>query len=189
MTSRTSNMSWLEWRRRTERCIMAAIREMVREQWTEMKACHYALRTFHRLASICDLLQPIAETCDRAGQSFLSQFQLVLNEVVTQLEHCILQACVGRGGPGGLEAMLNEELVSLSDFDRGIYDDSQNDIPLKDAPTPDEFVASLISVSSSVSSVSPAAHAGHALKSLHEIERALNSLQEIERAWVGSLVD
>lgn len=114
---------------------------------------------------------------------------MVLNEVVTQLEHCILQACVGRGGPGGLEAMLNEELVSLSDFDRGTYDDSQNDLPLKDAPTPDEFVASLISVSSSVSSVSPAAHAGHALKSLHEIERALNSLQEIERAWVGSLVD
>ena len=162
MTSWTSDMSWLVWRRRTERCIMSKIREMVQEQPSDTRSCHYAFRTFHRLALITDLVQPIAETCDGAGLEFLAQFQMVLNEVATQLEVCIVQSCVNPHSPGGLLASLNDQA-----------DDSQNDLPLKDAPTPDNFVEALMS-----RSVSP-----------YDLGHTLNSLQEIERAWVGSLVD
>ena len=121
MTSRTSGMGWLEWRRRTERCLMSKIHEMVQDSPNETKGSHLAFRTFHRLTIIADLLQPIAETCDGAGLEFLSHFQLVLNHVSTHLEFCFIQACVDRNS--GLLDMLHDHADSFSDFQLGITDD------------------------------------------------------------------
>lgn len=154
---------------------MSKICEMVQEQPSDTRSCHYAFRTFHRLALITDLVQPIAETCDGAGLEFLAQFQMVLNEVATRLEVCIVQSCVNPHSPGGLLASLNDQADLLAYSLNDQAGDSQNDhdLPLKDAPTPDNFVEALMS-----RSVSP-----------YDLGHTLNSLQEIERAWVGSLVD
>lgn len=136
------DMEWGEWRHRASHAIMKSLVNALGQAPDDSWATHLAMRSFHRLSSVGDLLEPLADGNGAlADLPFVGQFRRVINMVADHLEFALAKASSDR----------KHFLSSLVEhFQVGRYNlldtaaPDRYDLPLKDAPSIDQFAVLVI---------------------------------------------